>query len=219
MVGFGGDIIQYCKNKKHEILEAASELFQMKGYDNTTVMDIIEEVGIAKGTLYHYFDSKEEILDTLILNQTEEALQRSRLAAENPSIPIKQKIFLVISSLQVEKTPQNEELFKEIHKPQNILMHSKIYKRLYKYFPSILAGVIEEGIEKGIFKTPYPLETTEMLVVYLSILMDMDYLELEEEEQYSRLKSAIFNMERLLNTKPGFFSSLLQGMDQGDDYV
>jgi len=49
-----------------DIIKKAEKLFAKKGYDNTSVADIIEKVGIAKGTFYHYFKSKDELLDTIV---------------------------------------------------------------------------------------------------------------------------------------------------------
>ena len=54
------------EERKKEILDIAEELFIAKGYDNTSTTDILERVGIARGTMYYHFKSKEEILDALI---------------------------------------------------------------------------------------------------------------------------------------------------------
>jgi len=53
--------------RKNEILDMAEKLFRIKGYEKCTIMDIINEVGIAKGTFYYYFKSKEEVLDAVVL--------------------------------------------------------------------------------------------------------------------------------------------------------
>jgi AcrR family transcriptional regulator len=50
----------------HEILDAAQSLFAQKGYEETTVNDILDRVGIGKGTFYHYFQSKEDALAGVI---------------------------------------------------------------------------------------------------------------------------------------------------------
>ena len=63
-------IIKEADIRKNEILDAAGILFTEKGYDNTSVTDIMNAVGIAKGTLYHHYKSKEDILNALIKRQT-----------------------------------------------------------------------------------------------------------------------------------------------------
>ena len=52
--------------RKNEILDTAERLFHTKGYEKTTINDILKEVNIAKGTFYYYFKSKEEVMDALI---------------------------------------------------------------------------------------------------------------------------------------------------------
>ena len=64
-------IVMEADVRKNEILDAAGILFSEKGYDNTSVTDIMNAVGIAKGTLYHHFKSKEDIMDALIKRQTD----------------------------------------------------------------------------------------------------------------------------------------------------
>ena len=59
-------IVKEATERKNEILDAAAVLFMKKGFDNTSTNDILEAVGIARGTLYHHFKSKEEVMDALI---------------------------------------------------------------------------------------------------------------------------------------------------------
>lgn len=54
------------EERRNEILDTAEKLFVSKGYMKTTVNDILREIGIAKGTFYHYFKSKEEVMDAII---------------------------------------------------------------------------------------------------------------------------------------------------------
>ena len=51
--------------RKQEFLDAAQKLFYEQGYDQTSVNTIIDAVGVSKGTFYHYFKSKEDLLDAL----------------------------------------------------------------------------------------------------------------------------------------------------------
>ncbi|MCH5250603.1 MAG: helix-turn-helix transcriptional regulator, partial [Lachnospiraceae bacterium] len=58
-----GNSKESAEERKKEILDIAEELFTTKGYDKTSTTDILERVGIARGTMYYHFKSKEEILD------------------------------------------------------------------------------------------------------------------------------------------------------------
>ena len=59
-------VVKEAELRRSEILDAAQHLFYSKGYDETSIQDIIDAVGIAKGTFYHHFESKQELLDHLI---------------------------------------------------------------------------------------------------------------------------------------------------------
>ncbi|MFR5584142.1 MAG: TetR/AcrR family transcriptional regulator [[Clostridium] scindens] len=63
-------IVKEANERKNEILDAAAALFAQKGFDHTSTSEIMEAVGIAKGTLYHHFKSKESIMDAIIERQS-----------------------------------------------------------------------------------------------------------------------------------------------------
>lgn len=61
------------KKRQREIIDAAAEIFHRKGYSETSVQDIAEAVGILKGSLYYYIDSKEDLLFQMLLEVHEDA--------------------------------------------------------------------------------------------------------------------------------------------------
>ena len=65
---------KYPEIRKQEYLETALDLFVKKGYFKTTVQEIIDSMGASKGAFYHYFRSKEDILHSLIEEETEKPL-------------------------------------------------------------------------------------------------------------------------------------------------
>ena len=65
-------VVKEAEERKEEILDAAEKMFAMKGFDNTSTGDILDAVGIARGTLYYHFKSKEEILAHGILELREQ---------------------------------------------------------------------------------------------------------------------------------------------------
>ena len=54
------------EERRADIVKAARYLFQTKEYSKTTMNDVIERLGIAKGTIYHYFSSKESLLEAVV---------------------------------------------------------------------------------------------------------------------------------------------------------
>ena len=115
------------ERRKQELLQIAYRLFISRGYENTSVDEIIEEAGIAKGTYYYYFETKEQMLEEVIGMMIDQETETARqiLKAE---IPIPQKIAGIISSLR----PRQEEMPIEgaLMQPENIVMHEKIRKKI-----------------------------------------------------------------------------------------
>lgn len=194
--------------RKHEILDAAGVLFWEKGYDSTSVTDIMNAVGIAKGTLYHHFKSKEEILDALIRRQTDAIFFSAKKIAEDKSIPVKERIIRTILALHVDTgRTEGQRMMEQLHKPQNTLMHEKTKKIVFQGVPPILAGIVEEGIQQGMFETSYPLESMEMALCYLDVMLDDDVFGLTQAQRQDKIKAFIYHLERLLGAGEGGLSS------------
>lgn len=195
--------------RKNEILDAADELFGKKGFDGTSTNDILERVGIARGTLYHHFKSKEEIMDALIERYSERLLGAAREVAADKTIPIVDRIIRVVMSMNFN-SGSSEEIMEHIHRPQNALMHQKIQKIIINGLTPILAEIICEGIEQGVFSTPYPYECMEMVVTYANTIFDDDMVQMTNEERVTRIQAFIFNVERLLDVERGSLMSVIQ---------
>ena len=195
--------------RKNEILDVADELFGKKGFDGTSTNDILERVGIARGTLYHHFKSKEEIMDALIERYSDRLLGAAQEVAADKTIPLVDRIIRVVMSMNLS-SGSSEEIMEHIHKPQNALMHQKIQKMIINGLTPILADIICEGIDQGVFNTPYPYECMEMVVTYANIIFDDDMGQMTNEERATRIQAFIFNVERLLDVERGSLMSVIQ---------
>ena len=195
--------------RKNEILDVADELFGKKGFDGTSTNDILERVGIARGTLYHHFKSKEEIMDALIERYSDRLLGAAQEVAADKTIPLVDRIIRVVMSMNFN-SGSSEEIMEHIHKPQNALMHQKIQKMIINGLTPILADIICEGIDQGVFNTPYPYECMEMVVTYANTIFDDDMVEMTNEQRFTRVQAFIFNVERLLDVERGSLMSVMQ---------
>lgn len=115
--------------RKQEILDAAEALFARKGFDETSTGDILEAVGIARGTLYYHFKSKEDILDAVIERMTRQLLANARAITEDESLPVLERLTKTMLSLNVQSAI-GQEVMAQVHKPQNALLHQKMQARL-----------------------------------------------------------------------------------------
>ena len=197
-------IVKEAAERKNEILDAAEELFAARGYEETSTGDILDRVGIARGTLYYHFRSKEEILDALIGRINQALIARARRIAEDQSVPVVERIIRTIASmnLEEEKSSIGHEVLEQVHKPQNALMHQKMQQGILDGVVPVISSLVEEGNEQGIFHAEYPRETTEMLVLYASIAFD-SRLGQTPEQLKNRMAAIIRNTEKFLGVERG----------------
>ncbi|MGC8230525.1 TetR/AcrR family transcriptional regulator [Pseudobacillus badius] len=200
--------------RKSEILGAADELFGQKGLDGTSTNDILETVGIAWGTMYHHVKSKEDIIDPLIERHNVRLLGAAQEIAADKSIPVVERIIRVVMALNISDG-NSKEIMEYIHQPQNALMHQKIQKVIVNGVPPILAEIIREGIEQGMFNTPFPYECMEMVVMYATAVFDDDVATMTNEERFSRVLAFICNVERLLGAESGSLMNTLKMFGMG----
>lgn len=196
------------EERRNEVLDAADELFSQKGFDGTSTNDILGKVGIARGTLYYHFKSKEDIMDALIERYSDRLLGAAQKIGADKNIPLNERIIGVVMALNISGGSSNE-IMEHIHKPQNALMHQKIQKFIINGVPPILTKIIREGIEQGLFSTPFPYECMEMVVVYMNTIFDDDMVEMTDEDRATRMQAFTFNVERLLGAESGSLMSIV----------
>ena len=155
-------IVKEAEERKNEILDVAGRLFGEQGYDATSTNDILKEIGIARGTLYYHFKSKEEILDAMIDRMTEQILEKAKSIVKQTEIPVLQRFTMMMLALNISDGSFGHEILEQVHKPQNALMHQKIQEKLLFEVTPLIATLITEGISQGICQTDYPEEVAEM---------------------------------------------------------
>ena len=201
-------VVKEAEERKNEILDVAERLFGTKGFDGTSTSDILNEIGIARGTLYYHFKSKEEILDAMISRIMSRLIEKVEVIAVQKNIPVLERLTMMMLSLNVSDGNFGQELLKQIHKPQNALMHQKMEKSLLSCFNSIITELIKEGITQGICRTDYPEEVAEMTFLYAATVFD-GLMEHSEQEKQRKIAAFIYNLERLLNVEQGSMKSVI----------
>ena len=189
-------IVKEAEERKNEILDVAGKLFAVKGYDATSTNDILKEIGIARGTLYYHFRSKEDILDAMIERMTVSLVAKAGQIAGKKDVPVLQRLTMMMAALNVNND-LGHEIMEQVHKPQNALMHQKMQERLLAGVNPIVTGLIEEGIAQGICRTDYPAEVAEMTLLYSNTVFD-DLSELSGEMRQRKITAFIYKLERLL---------------------
>lgn len=191
--------VKSADERKNEILDVAEQLFAEKGFDNASTNDIIKMIGIARGTLYHHFKSKEEILDAIVERMISTSIARARMIIKDSSIPLLERFTGAFLSLNIS-SGAGAEVLEQIHKPQNALLHQKTQERLIGEVVPLIAKLIEEGNSCNMFHSKYPLEAAEMIIIYSNTVFD-DLNELPPEDMQEKIEAFIYHTEKILGAK------------------
>ncbi len=150
----------------NELLSISRKLFFSKGYEKTTVSDIIDEIGIAKGTFYHYFKSKEDLLDKLVENFNTDTYSAVDIIVKSDLSPLKkfEHVFKVIKDVKTENYDLMITLLDFMYDEKNILFKEKLYKNYMRNLSPVLTTIIEEGSQDGSFRTFEPETTAEIIL-------------------------------------------------------
>lgn len=197
--------------RRSEILDTAERLFCTKGYSQTAMLDIANEIGIAKGTLYYHYKSKDEVMDAIILRTLTQRVERAEQIIANTSIKAIDKLFLILADQNSDENKQQEaELTEQFHQPENAEMHQKSMRQVILLMAPVLAQVIREGVEEGIFSTEYPLESVEILLSSSSVLFDKGMFRWSDEEGRRKAQAFLNAMERIIGAEKGCFDGIMQ---------
>ena len=111
--------------RRSEILDVAQRLFYQKGYEQSSIQDVISEIGIAKGTFYYYFNSKLDLLDAVIERMVEQTLQSLELLVADDQLSALEKLERFFSDGDTRRIPQQfsarlRRILARLHGAENI---------------------------------------------------------------------------------------------------
>ncbi len=201
-------IIKKPTERRSDIVNAARYLFQSKEYDKTTMQDVMDYLGIAKGTIYHYFESKEAILEAVIEDIVHENFEQMQSIVESPTGTALEKIKSLIKVGNM--TASNNFIVDPLHRSCNSSMHTRLLATALMKQASLYAKVIQQGCYEGIFQTNNPLECAEFVLAGVQFLTDMGIYPWSQEDLSRRAQTFPQFIEQLLKAPQGSFQFMLK---------
>lgn len=152
-----------------EILSAAQELFSEFGYDKVSVQKIIDRVGIAKGTFYHYFASKEELLNELVERFANGLIEDLMVIASDETLTAPQKLNeIMLQGTKAKLSGTYSEFIKVMTaimmNPANTILVQKITARTQMLAIPLYSSILKQGSDEGVFDVEFFDETSEMMI-------------------------------------------------------
>lgn len=156
---------KYPEETHQLILDVSTKLFWEKGYEKTSLQDILDRMGgLTKGAIYHHFRSKEDILIAVVERMSEEnALAMAKIRDDN-TLTGKEKLEKMFSDSL--KNPNQKDMFAVtpnlMENPKLLTFYLKMVA--YTVVPDYMVPVIRQGVEDGSIKTEYPEELADVIM-------------------------------------------------------
>ncbi len=197
--------------RRKEIVQAARELFRTKEYDKTTMQELMKKLNIAKGTIYHYFSSKEQLLEAVVADLVDEELKRKKKLMKsrqciNLNALDKFRVLVTTDTMAEE----NEQILENLHHPGNTIMHTRQLGRYLLKLAPVFAAVFQEGCDQGVFKTEHPLECAEFMLAGFQFLTDVGFYPWNTATLDRRMGAFPSLIEAQLSAPKGAFSFLAE---------
>ena len=187
--------------KKDLILDTLLELLSEQKGESCSVSDIAKKAGIAKGGMYYYFKSKEEVFDALVERTYQTIIddcQKIASATEKNAIEKYTDLYSRFQSSIV-----SSDLDAYLHKPQNAGIHQKSLAKILTSLSPIIAQIIEQGNEEGVFRCRYPLELSETILSVFCFLLDPGIFTWTPEQIERKLTILVSILESELGVPKG----------------
>ncbi len=157
--------------RRAELIDQAAALFSEFGFEQTSVSDIVKKTGVAQGTFYYHFKSKEEILDAVIEREVIALSAQATTACHKTSGSAIRKLQVVLDI--VLSHSYNERIFiGQLYQKKYWSILEVMDKKYEQMFVPLLAEIISEGNKEGTMHVEYVEETVSILLYSMDSLFD-----------------------------------------------
>ena len=150
-------VIKAPEVRRAELIDCAQRLFLAKGYERTTINDVIAATGLSKGAFYHHFRAKEDLLEAIAARFAEQSLSYFAQVQSDASLDALQrlnKLLAMTREWKAEHLPQLRAMFTTILLPENAVLYLRIVNAVFSAMAPKIASIIEQGASEGVFDVP-----------------------------------------------------------------
>ena len=190
------------EERRNEIIETAGKLFEEKGYEQTQVQDIVNEIGVAKGLFYYYFKSKDEVMEELAVRYADAIIDAVNKLIDK-DIATFDKINRIFQ-IFIDSAEKKFGIFMGILNVKNGITHERIFFNVGKKMVPLVTELILSGNDNGECNCSDPKFITEFLVSGLFNIMNqispdekIDYL----KEKLPTIKTMILKLYNFVEQK------------------
>jgi AcrR family transcriptional regulator len=180
-----------------EILDAAQRLILSTGYERLTVQDILDDLQISKGALYHYFDSKPTMIEALTTRLVRDSEQALAPIVENPEMEALEKLQACLGEIIRWKSERQDLLVAMLpvwYAPDNFAFRLLVDRESAKRLAPLLSTIVRQGVEEGQFVTAYPDQAGTIILAILQALQESMARQLLAAPHQSRSAQRVIEM-------------------------
>lgn len=155
--------------RRDAFLDAAQRLIQTKGYEAMTIQDVLDALETSRGAFYHYFDSKQALLEAVVDRFADVAMAGVTAILADPNLAALQKLEKILRGIARFKAEQKDlmiALIDVMNADVNTLFREKLRRMTVSWLTPIIASVIRQGIDEGVV-TAGPPDEVARVIVYL----------------------------------------------------
>lgn len=198
-------VVKDPETRRKEIVLAAKEIFESSEYEAVTMQTIMDRLGIAKGTIYHYFKSKDALLEAVVQLIVDQHIERMITLVEGIKGNAIERLKAVVEHSK-EVTTQN--LIDSLHRRGNEAMHNRLLVESMLIQAKLFSKLIKQGCDEGLFLCKKPLEVAEFILSGMQFLTDEGIHPWSKKDIVRRMKAFPGIVEKLLQAQEGSLSFL-----------
>jgi AcrR family transcriptional regulator len=141
--------------RRAQLIDCAQSLFLAKGYERTTVNDVIQATALSKGAFYHHFRSKEDLLEAIAARFAGQAIEHAEVVQADKRLTALQRLNMLLATTREWKAENLAELramFTVLLRPENGALYHRIVGAVFTALAPKLAEIIAEGQGEGVFQ-------------------------------------------------------------------
>lgn len=197
-------VTKSASERRNEILDVTESLFKQKGYEKTSTTDITRTLGVAQGTLYYHFKSKEALANALINRQIKSIKKQFIEVIYNDSLSTYEKIAWIFV-YELDDPTGHIEIFQYLQHDTNAILRQILHIQTICQFTPILTDLIIQGNREGVFHVKNPTLTAEFFLSTIHHWVDSSLFKWTPEERISRVVSIQPTFEHLFGVPSGKF--------------
>lgn len=153
--------------RRDAFLDVAQRLVETRGYEAMSVQDVLEALEVSKGAFYHYFDSKQALLEAVVERFADGAMTAMVPILNDPNLPAVKKLERVFAGIAGWKAERKELVLGIIavwSSDSNAIVREKLRRMTVRLMVPLLSTVIRQGVDEGVFRVASADETAIVLV-------------------------------------------------------